>query len=475
MKFYITTAIAYANAKPHLGHALEFIQGDVLARYRKLIGDDVRYATGMDESGLKNYRAAQQAGKDIKVFLDEIAEHFQNLNRLYDVAYTDFVRTTADSHKEASQEIWRAVAARGDIYKKSYQARYCIGCEAFKTQNELEGDKCPLHPTLGVEFVEEKNYFFKLSKYQKELLKFYKEHPDFVVPNKRFNEIKRFVEGGLEDISVSRSVEKLPWGVPVPDDPDQTMYVWFDALTNYISVIGYGQPGREVEFKKWWPADVHVIGKDIVRFHGVIWPAMLLSAGLKLPQQLFVHGFLSSDGQKMSKTTGNIIDPVEFAEKYGAEVARTFLLSEVPTLDDADITWERIDAFYNGVLSNGLGNLLQRSLTLINKAGLKPKRQPWLKLDRKTTDVLEQVARYQFHEAMRIIWRKVADANAAIDKTSPWVLIQTDKERAEKVLMSVYQQLEDIAIDLAVLVPQTSKRILKQLEILKPVPLFPRK
>ena len=469
-KFYVTTAIAYANAKPHLGHALEFIQGDVLARYRKLHGDDVRYATGMDENGLKNYRAAQKAGKDTLEFVSEIAEQFKALDKLYDVAYTDFVRTTAPYHREASGAIWRAVASRGDIYKKSYKAIYCVGHEAFLTQSELVDGRCPDHPNLTPELVEEENYFFRLSKYQKELLDFYAKNPDFVVPATRFNELKRFAEKGLEDISVSRPVSKLPWGIPVPDDPSHVMYVWFDALTNYISVVGYGQKDREKEFAQWWPAEVHVIGKDIVRFHGAIWPAMLLSAGLDLPKQLFVHGFITSSGQKMSKTVGNVIDPVELAQKYGAEAARAFLLSEIPTLDDADVTWERIDAFYNGVLVNGLGNLLQRTLTLINNAGFKP--GPGAKPS--CADVFKFIESYQFHEAMRSIWTMVGNANQEVDREKVWELVRSDEKKGEKVLLSLFRQLETIGTALKPLVPRTSERILQQLETLEAKPLFLR-
>lgn len=472
-KYYVTTAIAYANAKPHLGHALEFVQADVLARYHNFLGDEVRYATGMDESGLKNYRAAEKAGKETLIFLDEIAGLFQKLDETYDVVYTDFVRTTADYHKAASQAIWKAAEKAGDIYKKQYKALYCVGCESFRTASDLVDGKCPLHPNLTPEQVEEENYFFRLSKYQKKLIDFFRKNPDFVVPNERFNELKRFVESGLEDISISRPKEKLPWGIPVPDDPSHIMYVWFDALTNYISVIGFGQKDRDKEFAKWWPADVHVIGKDIVRFHGAIWPAMLLSAGLPLPKQLFVHGFLSSGGQKMSKTTGNVIDPMEFAEKYGAEAARAFLVSEIPTLDDADVTWERFDAFYNGVLVNGLGNLLQRTLTLINNAKFKPK--PGAKPS--CADVFKYIDEYQFHEACKAIWTLVGNANRQVDKEKPWELVRTTdgRQKLNKTLLSLYRQLETIGTALAPLIPQTSKRILRQLETLQPEPLFPRK
>lgn len=470
-KFYVTTAIAYANAKPHLGHALEFVQGDVLARYHNFLGDEVRYATGMDESGLKNYRAAEKAGKDTMAFLDEIAELFKKLDETYDVDYTDFVRTTADYHKVASQAIWKAAERAGDIYKKSYKSVYCVGCESFKTARDLVYGKCPLHPNLIPEQVEEENYFFRLSKYQEKLIDLYTKNPEFVVPNERFNELKRFVESGLEDISISRPKDKLPWGVPVPDDPNHIMYVWFDALTNYISVIGYGQEGREKEFAKWWPAEIHVIGKDIVRFHGAIWPAMLLSAGLQLPKQLFVHGFVTSRGQKMSKTLGNVIDPVELAEKYGAEAGRAFLLSAIPTLDDADITWERIHEFYNSILVNGLGNLLQRTLTLIKNAGFKP--GPGAKPS--CADVFKYIESYQFHEAMRTIWTMVDSANQQIDRNKPWELIKKDKKKAHKVLLSLYRQLETIAAALQPLVPRTSEQIGQQLKTLEAKPLFPRK
>jgi methionyl-tRNA synthetase len=479
-KFYVTTAIIYANAKPHIGNALDFVQGDVLARYHKILGDEVRYSTGMDENGLTNYRAAQQAGKDPQQYVDEMAEHDQRFMRLYEVDYTDFVRTTASWHREASQAIWRAVARSGDIYKKSYKAIYCVGHEAFLTQSELIGGRCPEHPNLEPEMVEEENYFFRLSKYQKRLLDFYKKNPDFVVPSERYDELIKFVDKGLEDISISRPVEKLPWGIPVPDDPTHVMYVWFDALTNYISVIGYGQPGREEEFAKWWPADVHVIGKNIVRFHGAIWPAMLFSAGLELPKKVMTHGFITVGGQKMSKTLGNVIDPVEVAGQYGAEAARAFLLSEIPTLSDADVTWERIDAFYNGVLVDGLGNLLQRTLTLVNNAHYKPK----LGAKPSCADVFKHIEEYQFHEACRAVWTMVANANQQIDKEKPWELVRTTedgrrrtdrRQQLLKTLLSLYRQLETIGTALAPLVPGLSQRILRQLETLEAKPLFPRK
>ncbi|MBI5742567.1 MAG: methionine--tRNA ligase, partial [Candidatus Niyogibacteria bacterium] len=365
-KFYITTAIDYANAAPHMGHALEKTQADALARYHRILGEEVRFTTGTDEHGAKIARAAKKAETAPQAFVDQNAEKFKELLRLLDISNDDFIRTSdAGRHHPAAVKIWRALAASGDIYKKSYRGLYCVGHEAFITEKDLTDGKCADH-NAAPETIEEENYFFKLSKYGPRIKQAIESGEMKIIPEFRQNEILALIAEGLEDVSFSRPARDISWGVPVPDDPTQTMYVWCDALTNYISALGFGGADEKL-FEKFWPEATHLIGKDILRFHAAIWPGMLLSAGLPLPKRIITHGFVTSQGQKMSKTIGNVVDPLTIIEKYGAEALRYYFVREMPTFDDGDFTEEKMKAAYNGSLANGLGNFVSRTSKMITQ------------------------------------------------------------------------------------------------------------
>lgn len=363
-KFYITTAIYYVNSPPHLGNSLEMIQADVISRYHRILEDEVFFLTGTDEHGQKIFKAAEKAGKNPEDFADEISSKFKQLGKELNLSNDDFIRTTDQKrHWPVVQAVWKKLVESGDVYKKKYQGLYCVGCEAFITKKDLVEGKCKLH-LKEPEKVEEENYFFKLSKYSKKIKELIEKDEIKIIPEERKNEMLSFIEQGLEDISFSRPRKDLKWGIPVPGDDSQTIYVWADALTNYISALDYPN-GKN--FKKFWPADVHFLGKDILRFHSIIWPAMLLSLKLPLFKKIFVHGFVTSDGQKMSKSLGNVVDPFELIEKYGADAVRYFLLREISPTQDGDFTYEKFKERYNADLANGVGNLINRVLTLIEK------------------------------------------------------------------------------------------------------------
>ena len=371
-KYYITTAIDYVNAKPHIGHALEKIQADVLARFHRIKGEDVWFLTGTDEHGATNVRAAEKAGKEIKDFVNENSEKFRELKKVLNLSWNDFIRTSDQKrHWPGAQKLWLKLVEAGDIYKKKYKGLYCVGHEAFVTEKDLVDGKCRDHQKAP-EVIEEENYFFRLAKYSKEIESRIRNNELRILPETRKNEILSFIESGLEDVSFSRPHKDLSWGIPVPNDPEHTMYVWCDALANYITAVGYGnqqpksafsadsgaspaesqiigsQPNNQQQFGYWWPADLHIIGKDILRFHAAIWPGMLLSAGLPLPKSIFVHGFVTVEGQKMSKTIGNVIDPVELVKKYGTNTVRYFLLREIPSGEDGDFSYKKLEERYNG-------------------------------------------------------------------------------------------------------------------------------
>src|SRR4030042_2405574 len=373
--FYITTTIPYVNAKPHIGFALEITQADVLARYHQLLGKDVFFNFGTDEHGQKIYQKALEEKKDPQAYVNEYAAKFDRLKIALNLSYNKFIRTTDPHHQEAAQKFWRRCKANGDIYKDRQKIKYCVGCELEKTDSELDQNGlCPLHLNLKIEIFEEDNYFFRFSKYQKQLLDYYEKHPNFVRPNFRFKEIKKFVEAGLRDFSISRIKVKMPWGVDVPDDPDQVMYVWFDALVNYISALGW--PNDQEKFQKLWgtrenPKAIQAAGKDNLRQQTAIWQAMLLSAGLPQTKQIFIHGFIISGGQKMSKSLGNVIDPFEVVKKYGTDATRYYLLKEIHPFKDGDFSYQRFEEIYNSDLANGIGNLVQRVAKLAESARVK--------------------------------------------------------------------------------------------------------
>lgn len=472
---YITTTLPYVNADPHIGFALEIIQADVVARWWRLKGREVFFNTGTDEHGLKIYRNAVDAGLDPLAYCDQNTSKFDRLKSALNVSYTHFIRTTNPTHMAAAQEFWRRCDTRGDIYKKNYRVKYCVGCELEKTDSELYDDRCPVHPNLSIEVIDEENYFFRFSKYQQPLLEWYQAHPDFVIPRFRMNEIVAFVERGLEDFSISRLKSKMPWGVPVPGDDQHVMYVWFDALINYISTCGW--PADEHMFRKWWPG-VQVAGKDNLRQQSAMWQAMLLSANLPLSQQIFIHGFITSGGQKMSKSLGNVVDPFALVDSFGTDAVRYFLLGQLPAYEDGDFTIDRMMQAYHTYLANDLGNLVQRVLSMAQRFldGAVVRVSPLNRLDA-VDAYLEQ---YQFDRALSEIWSEVSWANRFIDEKKPWAMAkQGNEEGVRETLEALVASLAQIADYLVPFMPDTADRIQTLLmnDRLEPphIPLFPRK
>lgn len=472
-KFYVTTSIAYANASPHVGFALESVQADVLARYNRKQGKDVFFLTGTDEHGRKVVEAAGKAGKSPREFTDEISAQFKSLTKSLNLSNNDFIRTTDKKrHWPSVEKIWLGLKKKGDIYKKKYKGFYCVGCEAFITKKDLKDGKCVIHQKEP-EIIEEENYFFRLSKYSKEIEKIIKKDAIRMVPESRKNEMLSFIRQGLEDISFSRPRKDLGWAIPVPDDPSASVYVWADALTNYLSAIGFASD-RET-FKKLWPADVHCIGKDIQKFHCLIWPGMLLSLGLPLPRVVFVHGFITVAGQKMSKSLGNVIDPFELVKKYGTDPVRYFLLREIPAADDGDFTYEKFEQRYNSDLAKGLGNLVARVVTLAGRfkvKGLGAKADQKLKIQinkarRKYGKAMEE---FKFNEVLMSVWELIGWCDRYIEKEKPWQESGKEKEVVGNLLFAV----REVAELLTPFLPETSERILKQIKKGKSEPLFPR-
>ncbi len=465
-KFYITTTLPYVNAEPHLGFAMEIVQADFVARYHKLMGEDVVFNTGTDEYGIKIYRAAKLQKKDPQAYVDEYAAKFDALKDSLNLSYTNFLRTSSPQHKKAAQELWKRCLENEDIYKKNYKIKYCVGCELEKTDSELQDGKCPIHPNLSIEIIEEENYFFKFSKYQQPLLDLYEKNPQFVLPDFRLREIKEFVSKGLQDFSISRLKEKLPWGVPVFNDPDHVSYVWFDALVCYISTLGW--PDDEEKFKAFWPV-VQMAGKDNLRQQSAMWQAMLLSAGLPNSKQIIIHGFITNSGQKMSKSLGNVIDPFELVKKYGTDAVRFFIGHELNTFEDSDVTPERILESYNGNLANGLGNLVARVAKLCEQKNIEAPNPPIL-LDPKMQKPLEE---YKFSEALNHIWGEITEADKKVNIEKPWEL---SGEKAKEVLRDLVKKIQHIAFNLQPFLPETAEKILKQFsgKISSQPPLFPR-
>lgn len=473
-KFYLTTAIPYVNARPHIGHALEFVQADCVARYHKLLGEAVTLLSGADENSLKNVQAAEKEGLTTQKLCDRNSLYFQNLAGTLNVSFDIFQRATEEKHFKSSQKLWQLCEKSGDIYKKSYTGLYCVGCEVFYTEDELENGLCPEHK-VKPETISEENHFFKLQKYQKQLEKLIASDQLQITPETRKNEALGFIRSGLTDFSISRTLKRAKgWGVPVPKDPDQIMYVWFDALNIYQTGVGFNW--NEEHYKKWWPADLHVIGKGILRFHAVYWPAILLSAGLPLPKSLFVHGYVTAEGQKMSKSLGNVIDPFDLVKKYGTDPVRYYLLREIPAYGDGDFSERRFKEIYNADLANGLGNLVARVAKLASQAKIKLVGidLDWPSQNPKITKYIKFLDEYQFNEALSFVWAKITETNREIDAQKPWEL---KGNKLEEVLTSLCDKILEITILLKPFLPETAEKIQKQFietQIKAGPPLFPR-
>ncbi len=459
-KFYITTAIPYVNAAPHIGHALEFVQADVIARYHKLLGEDVFVTTGADENSLKNVKAAEGLHITTRELVDRNAMLFREFAERIGLSFSVFLRSSdKDIHWNGAQELWRRCMKAGDIYRKSYKGLYCVGCEAFYTEDELDDGICPVHKTKP-EPVEEENYFFRLSKYQKELERAIESGEFRIIPVQRKNEILSFIKGGLEDFSISRSVARARgWGVPVPDDPTQIMYVWVDALSVYMTGVGFGRD--ESSFDKWWPADVHIVGKDIIRFHAVYWPALLLSAGIRLPKALLVHGFLTIEGQKMSKSLGNSVSPMELLKQYSTDELRYYLMRDPPTFDDGDFSENGLKDRINKELLGDLGNLVNRVLTLTEKSGMQSFSGPnelggKLKLE----EIRSRMDGMDIHMALESIMEFVRACNKYVNDKAPWKL---DGKELESVLYNLLEGIRSISILLYPYIPATCEQIAQKL------------
>lgn len=468
-KYYLTTTLPYVNAEPHIGMALELIQADTIARYqRDLLKKDVIFNFGTDEHGLKIYQKAQEAEKSPQTYCDEYAEKFRALKEALNLSYTNFIRTTDPHHIEAAQTFWKLCQKNDDIYKKLYKIKYCVGCELEKTDSELIDGKCPLHPNQELHIYEEENYFFRFSRYQEKLLILYKDNPTFVLPNAKLNEITNFVEQGLQDFSISRIKAKMPWGIDVPGDPNHVMYVWFDALINYISTIGW--PQDLTKFNEYWPV-VQFAGKDQVRQQAAMWQAMLLSAGLPHSKQIVIHGFLTVDGQKISKSLGNTIDPIEMAHQFGTDALRYYLLAKVHPHEDSDFSHEKFKETYNADLANGLGNLVARVAKLCEKNDVTVPATKDEILPEKSNEYLQN---FEFNLALEEIWRKIKDLDVEINKTEPWKL---SKDEAIIALKEYAKKIQQIAFALQPFLPQTAEKILTQFKgpkITSQKPLFPR-
>ncbi len=454
---YLTTTLPYVNADPHIGFALEVVQADIFARHHSLLGKDVFFNTGTDEHGLKIYRKAQESGKDTQEYVNEYAEKFKNLGPLLGLSSgIHFIRTTDSLHKKATQEFWERCNKNGDIYKKPYKIKYCVGCELEKTDSELVDGKCSIHQHMEIESIEEENYFFRFSKYQKPLLKLYEERPDFVLPDSRFNEIKTFVSDGLEDFSISRLKEKMPWGVPVPNDENHVMYVWFDALINYISTIGW--PHDMDLFNKWWPV-LQFAGKDQVRQQTAMWQAMLLSAGLEPSKKIVIHGFITSEGRKMSKSLGNVINPVALVDEYGTDALRYYLARHVHPFEDSDFTMGRFKDAYNANLANGLGNTVARVMKM---AELHLKTPILLKEgDEKPDDrvFIKNMESFEIQKAMDVVWKRIGDIDRFIQEEEPFKKIKSEPEKAKEDIGKAVRDLLSVAVYLEPFMPETASKI----------------
>jgi methionyl-tRNA synthetase len=473
--YYVTTPIYYVNDAPHIGHAYTTLACDVLARFKRLDGYRVHFLTGTDEHGQKVEKAAAQSGMDPQAFTDKVSQNFRDLAKAMNISNDDFIRTTEERHKRASQAIWKALEKNGDIYLGKYAGWYAVRDEAFYGEDELTtGPDGKKRAPSGaeVEWVEEPSYFFRLSAWQDRLLKFYEENPGFVAPTSRRNEVISFVRQGLTDLSVSRTT--FHWGIKVPDAPGHIMYVWLDALTNYITAVGYPNADSDL-FKAFWPADLHMVGKDIVRFHAVYWPAFLMAAGVAPPKRVFAHGWWTVEGHKMSKSLGNVISPHDMIAKYGLDPVRYFLLREVPFGQDGDFSQRAMIGRLNGDLANDLGNLAQRVLSFVQKNAGAAVPQPgaFTAADQKMLDdarnllviVHAELDEQAFHKALDALWQIVGAANRYVDEQAPWTLRKTDPARMGTVLYVLMEALRRLGILIQPFMPQSMAKLLDQLAV----------
>ncbi len=462
--FFISTAIDYPSERGHLGHALEKIQADVLARYKRLQGFDVHFSGGLDEHGLKIQRYAQKAGKKPQEFVDEMSKCFKDLWKILNISNDDFIRTTEKRHKKVVLEIIKKINKKGDIYKGKYKGLYCVDCESYYLPKDLENGKCPIHKKPA-EIIEEETYFFRMSKYQQQLAEHIKENKNFIIPESRRNEILSRLRNPLQDLSISRRT--VEWGIPFPLDKKFSTFVWVEALMNYLTTIDY--PNNK--FKKFWPVNIHAIGKDIIWHHSVIWGSLLLSLGLPLPKTIFVHGFITVNGQKMSKSLGNIIDPFELVKKYGTDAVRYYLLREIPSTEDGDFTYEKFEARYNSDLAAGIGNLVSRVIAMAVKLNPKsqipsPKQVQNLKLEkeikRTKKEYKKHLENFKFNEVLKSIWELIGFCDKYINEERPWEnKNQKSKTKNQKVICDLLFVLQNIADLLEPFLPETAEKIKK--------------
>ena len=487
--FYITTAISYPNGRPHIGHAYEAIAADAIARFQRAQGRDVRLVTGTDEHGLKMVQTARREGRDTLEFADEMSQYFRDMCAGLNISYDAFVRTSEPRHHKASIAVWKAMEAAGDLYLDRYEGWYSVRDEAFYDESELvegEGGEKVSPQGTPVEWTKEETWFFRLSSYQQRLLDLYAANPGFIQPDSRRNEVMRFVEGGLKDLSVSRT--SFDWGVPVPGSPGHVMYVWVDALTTYMTGVGF--PDREGDWARYWPADVHLIGKDIVRFHTVYWPAFLMSAGLPIPKTVYAHGFLLARGEKMSKSLGNVVDPMELAERYGVDSLRYFLLREVTFGQDGSYSAEAIVSRVNAELANSFGNLAQRTLSMIFKnldgvipaAGEAAEDKALLaQVDGACASLTDEFHRFAFSAGLEAWMGAVFACNQYVDAAAPWALRKTDPARMAEVLGTLAVAIRALTLAVAPIIPSSADKLLTLIDsgqggqpIAQPQPIFPR-
>jgi len=476
-KFYITNAIAYANAGPHIGHALELVQGDCLARYERMREKDVKFLIGMDEHGTKIQQTAKDQGLEPQELVDINSQKFRDLSKDLGLSQDIFIRTTDDLHKRGAQKIWSLIEKAGKFYEKEYEGLYCSGCEAFVLEKDLEQGNCSAH-NRAPEKLKEKNLFFKLSDYSDEIYRLIETDELLIKPESRKKEFLNFIKEGLQDVSFSRPKSSLKWGIEVPGHEDQVMYVWCDALSNYLTALGYADEHEDVE--NYWPADVHLIGKDIVRFHAAYWPAMLLAAGLPLPKAIYVHGFVTSEGRKMSKSIGNVVDPADVLEKWGRESFRYYLLREIPSDDDGDFTWDRFAVLYKDELQNTMGNLIRRVVSMTQKYtdGRVPKGS---ESDEAIASAWEKYHKhfeaFEIKQAVEATVELARFANNYVEENKPWALAKAEEtERLEEVLGTLLNACRAIGEMLKPILPDSAQKILDQVgweEVVLGEPLFP--